>query len=426
MQCRWRRGSGQHFVGYNGQMRPSSTPARSTTTGSKWPLRSRSFVLLLISAFAATSNYATLLSVVPLWAAEGGSGGTGVGSTTAVMMAATVASQLSMPSMLRLLPLRSALALGAALMGVATPAYLISNALGPVLAVSAVRGLGFGMVVVAGSALTAELVPSRLIGKGIGVYGLATGLPSAICLPAGVWIAQEVGFAPVFLVITALTFAAVPIVLGVGSHESRHEVPLSGVPAGRSASGLGLLIAPTLLMVGVSIAFGGLSTFVPLAIEHPLTASTALFAMSIGVNVGRFGAGAVSDVIGAGRVALPAVLVGVLGLAGLAWLTGSEHGVIVSVTAFAFGISFGGVQTDTLVVMFRRAGKGGRRKASTVWNMAFDGGAGMGAVALGGVVALASYEVAFAVSAGLVAATVPVAWRERKWRRGWRRGESNP
>lgn len=382
-------------------------PPSTAVSGS--PLRSRSFLLLLVATFLSVSNYATLLSVVPLWAAEGGSGGTGVGATTGVMMGATVVSQLCMSWLFRILSLRSLFAVGAALMGVTTPAYLLSDALGPVLAVSAVRGVGFGMVVVAGSALTAELIPTRLIGKGVGLYGLSTGLPSVVCLPLGVWVAQEVGFAPVFATMTAFSLIAAPIVLGVRRTDPHAESGGEGTDDD-GAPRLRPLLPGFVLMIGVSIGLGGLSTFLPLAIAHPLTASVALLAMSIGVNVGRMGVGAISDTIGPGRMVLPAVVAGSVGMAGVAVLAGPGPQAVAPVATFAYGVGFGAVQNETLVVMLNRAGLRGRGLASTVWNMAYDGGAGVGAVLLGAVVALASHEAAFAVSAVLIAATAPVAW----------------
>lgn len=386
----------------------------NTNTDTESPLRSRGFILLLVATLLSVSNYATLLSVVPLWAAGGGSGGTGVGATTGVMMGATVASQLCMSWLLRVLSLRSLFAIGAALMGVATPAYVLSDALGPVLAVSAVRGVGFGMVVVAGSALTAKLIPTNLLGKGVGLYGLATGLPSAICLPVGVWVAQEIGFAPVFWTLTALTLAAAPIVLGIRVGDTRASTTNSG----RRESGTRALLVPMLsgfvLMIGVSIGLGGLSTFLPLAIEHSVTASIALLTMSIGVNIGRLGVGAISDTIGPGRMVLPAVVAGALGMAGVSAVVGSGPQTVAPIAALAYGIGFGAVQNETLVVMLRRGGPAGHGLASTVWNMAYDGGAGVGAVVLGVVVAMASHEAAFAVSAVLIAITAPLAWLDSR------------
>ncbi|WP_250448511.1 MFS transporter, partial [Actinotalea sp. C106] len=177
----------------------------------------RDYLLLLAAVFGALSNYAPLLSVVPLWAAQGGAGGGAVGTVTGVMMGATVVTQLAMRPLLRVLSLRRMVAVGALVMGLATPAYLLSSAIGPVLAVSALRGAGFALVVVAGAALVSELVADTHLSRGTGYFGLAAGLPNVAMLPLGVLIAQQVGFLPVVVGTTVLALAAVPLVLGLST-----------------------------------------------------------------------------------------------------------------------------------------------------------------------------------------------------------------
>lgn len=399
-------------MAYNRGMRRGGPDGAGPDEAAPGALRTRDFILLLLATFGAVSNYATLLSVVPLWAASGGSGGAGMGATTGVVMGATVLSQLAMSRLFRLLSLRQLLALGAVLMGLPTPAYALSDALAPVLAVSAVRGAGFGMVVVAGGALTAELVPSAQLGKGIGWYGLSTGLPSVVCLPVGVWAAQEIGFEPVFAATSLFALLAVPVILGV-RHRSASP---PGSPLRETGTGHGRLrpLMPSSgLMVAGAIALGGVSTFLPLALSDPATASLALFGVSVGVIAGRLGTGAAADVIGSGRLLLPAVTLSALGMACLALVTGAGgSGIAAPLAALAYGLGWGAVQNDTLVIMLRRAGSGGHGLASTVWNMAFDGGTGIGAVLLGVVVALAGHSWSFAVAAALIAMTAPLAWRE--------------
>jgi len=372
-------------------------------------------VLLLAATFGALSNYAPLLSVVPLWAASGGSGGAGVGATTGVIMAATVLTQLSMGRLLRLLSLRRMLGVGATLMGAVTPAYLLSSALAPVLVVSALRGVGFGMVVVAGSALVAELLPSRQWGKGAGVYGLAAGLPSVVCLPLGVWAAQQVGFAPVFVAATLLCLAAVPLTVAMSEHRGgSDETEPASTGHGRAA--LRPLAAPWLLLLAAAIALGGIATFLPLALEAPGTTSVALLTLSTCMILGRWGAGAISDLVGAGRILPASVAAGAAGMGGLAVAAGSPAtaSVLAPVAAAVYGLGFGAVQNDTLVVMLRRAGAKGHGLASTVWNIAYDAGTGVGAVLLGVVVAWAGHTWSFAVAAVVIAATAPVAWLESR------------
>jgi predicted MFS family arabinose efflux permease len=387
---------------------PVAGPVPATPGG----LRSRDFALLLMATFGALSNYAPLLSVVPLWASSGGSGGLGVGATTGVVMGSTVMTQLSMGQLLRLLSLRQMLGFGAALMGAATPAYILSSALLPVLVVSGVRGVGFGMVVVAGSAIVAELVPQPQWGKGAGAYGLAAGLPSVVCLPLGVWAAQQIGFVPVFVATTALCLSAVPLVLVMSRPAGTLPKPADRRRE-RTRVALRPLALPWLLLLAAAVALGGVATFLPIALDAPATASVALFTLSLCMIAGRWGAGALSDMIGVGRVLLPAVVAGAAGIAGLALATELDAGAALAAPAAAvYGFGFGAIQNDTLVVMLRRAGDNGHGVASTVWNIAFDAGTGIGAVLLGLLVVWVGHSWSFAAAAIGIALTAPAAWRE--------------
>ena len=71
-------------------------------------------------------------------------------------------------------------------MGVPALGYGLSDALPSVLAMSAVRGVGFAILTVTGSATVALLVPPARLGAAIGVYGLAIALPMLLWLPASV------------------------------------------------------------------------------------------------------------------------------------------------------------------------------------------------------------------------------------------------
>ena len=383
---------------------------RSVGAGGSAGLAGRDFRLVLLATFGVFSNYAPMLSVVPLWAAQGGSGFAGVGAATGVTMGATVLAQAAMGRLLRWWGLRRVFVVGALLLGVPTVGYVLSSGLGWVLAVSAVRGAGFGMVAVAGSALVAELVPPPQLGRALGRYGIAVGIPQVVLLPAGVWVAEHLGFWVVFAVTAALSVLAVPLVLALpGSRaDAERREPRSG--RGR---GWRPLAGPALLMVVAACALGGLTSFLPLALATPSATSTALFLLSGGIMLGRWLAGGWSDRTGAGRLLLPSTAVCGLGMAATALTAGTGTAATAAVSVAVYGLAFGVLQNDTLVVMFHRGGPTGTGTASTVWNMAFDAGVGAGSLAVG-VLALGPWELggAFLASALVILATVPLARRE--------------
>ncbi|MEU1802858.1 MFS transporter [Streptomyces sp. NPDC019937] len=397
-------------------------PRRTDPTQRRSPtgLAGRDFLLLLVATLGTFSNYAPLLSVVSLWSAEGGSGLGGVGAATGVTMATTVGIQLVMGRLLRRYGLRRILAAGALLLGLPTFAYPVSSGLEWVLAVSAVRGVGFGMITVAGSALVAELVPPGRRGRAVGRYGIAVGLPQVVCLPAGVWCAQQFGFTAVFVVTGAVSVLAAPLT-GLMSGERVGEETSSGRESSgqggtsHTPGGLRPLAGPWAMLIVSACALGGMASFLPLTLEGDATAPAALFVLSAAVIVGRWAAGAFNDRAGSGRLLVPGVLACALGTAGVAGAAAGlpAPAVLASVAAGLYGLGFGALQNDTLVMMFHRAGPQGHGVASAVWNMAYDAGTGIGAVAVGVVSQVVGVDGAFAAAAVLIGLVGPLARHER-------------
>lgn len=406
---------------------------------SERPGRRRDFVLLLLATLTALCNFAPLLSVVPLWAAAGGGTGTGVGATTGAMMAATALTQLSMGPVLRRFTLRQIFVIGALIMAVPTPFYLLSDQLGPVLVVSAVRGIGFGLVVVSASALVAEIVPARQLARGLGIHGLATGLPMVAALPLAVWVVQQWSFTPVFLGATALTVVGMGLaaLLSVGGESAQERPgPATGAEllgeatdadrAGRakvsafrrwfgqagSFWALGPLLRPALVFFTLTMALGSVTTFLPLAMVDAATVSLALFVLSLAMIVGRFGAGVLGGHLDPGRLVLPGALAGAAGMTGVVLGTVNDHIVWPAVVGAAiFGLGLGSAQNDALVTILHRAGPGRHGLASTVWNFAYDAGIGTGSVLFGAVLTGLDYPWAFALAVGVILAAAPAARR---------------
>ena len=76
-------------------------------------------------------------------------------------------------------------------MAVLSVVFAASAQLWVLLAVSAGRGVGFGLVTVTSSLLIAVLLPEAERGRGSGRYGAAVGLPNIVGLPAGVWLTSS-------------------------------------------------------------------------------------------------------------------------------------------------------------------------------------------------------------------------------------------
>jgi predicted MFS family arabinose efflux permease len=363
------------------------------------------FRLMLGTTVLGFSGYALLLPVVPLWASRGGSGALGAGATTGVLMLATVATQLAVPWLLTRIGHRWVLGLGVALLGAPAPLLVLSAELGPVLAVSAVRGVGFGLATVAGSALVAELVPPAQHGRAAARYGLAVGLPQLALLAAGVAVVERLGFTVVFVAAGVGPLLGALLVPAIRMPAGGRPAEVAGEPGSAGALAR-IAFRPVLAMLVCSVAQGGLITFLPLAVpDAGLLVALALLATAAGALLGRLAAGELVDRRGwGGRLLRPGVLLAAAGMAAEVVAVGAGGGPMLVAGAAVVGVGFGLVQNDALTALFAAAGAARYGAASAAWNVAFDAGTGVGAVGLGAVAEPFGFAAAFGTSALLCAA----------------------
>ncbi|MFL0580234.1 MFS transporter [Dietzia sp. 179-F 9C3 NHS] len=363
------------------------------------------FVLVLL----AFGGFSLLLPVVPLAVVRGGGSELVAGATTGVFMTVTVCVQLLTPRFLRAVGYRWALAVGSSLLGV--PSGLLAVFDGPfaVLAISGVRGAGFGMMTVAGSALVAELAPPGMLGRASSLVGLAVGISEAVFLPVGLWLLDAFGLPTAAWSATA--FGIVGLVAAARLPDVRPAPPeTTDTGALGTRAAILLLIGPFLVMLAVSVPYGAAASFLSPALDQIVAGSGAVVAgvglglLGAGVIVGRTVAGMVSDRRGPGALVWPGLGVSAFGMAGIAALLVAEANpwwfVLPSVV---FGLGFGAVQNEALVGSFERMPRSRLGTASASWNISFDAGTGLGSIVMGGLAGF-GYVVLFAVAAGLVLA----------------------
>ncbi len=326
-----------------------------------------------------------------------------------MLLATTVIAQLAVPWTLRTLGHGRTMALGLVLMA-AGAALVVADTLTWILACSVVRGVGFGILTVTGSAVVGHLAPPALRGRMVGVYGLAVAVPNLVLLPAGVPAVDAVGFAPVLLV-AALPLFGIPAAIALGHLVRPTPAPAAAPVPGASApvtdraaapAPRGLLAAvvpPTAVLLAATMAGGALLTFLP-QVTSSGTAGLALLLMGVTAAASRFGAGHLADAGprgGHGWLA-PLLVVTAAGTTACAW--GARDGTTGWLLAGALlcGTGYGALQNLTLVSAFQRAGPGRVDETSTVWNVGFDGGTALGAVVVGVVASVWGFPTGFAVA----------------------------
>ncbi len=349
---------------------------------------------LAVMSMFGFSGYAALLAVAPLWVVEGGATAAGAGLVNAVLLAATVLTQLAVPRSLARWGTGRVLVVGLLLLGAPAPAYLLSDGIGWVLMLSAVRGMGFGILTVVGSTVAVQLVPSHRRGAAIGIYGLSVAVPNLVLLPGSVPVVDRFGFAPVFW-LAALPLAGVPAALRL-AHVLRAMDVSPPARAGQrspvSLRGLRGIIVPTVVLFSVTMAGGALLTFAP-QLTSAGTAALVLFAIGVTSALSRWLIGTLADRLGPWLFIAPGLVCLGSAMAISAWAVAHDHASVLVAAAVVVGLCYGALQNLTLVAAFAAVERSNLPAASAGWNIGFDAGTASGSVAAGALAAAYSFPV---------------------------------
>ena len=367
-------------------------------------VRTRGMQALIGVTALGFASYCLTLASLPVYAVTGGAAESTAGVVTAVFLVVTIAVQMAIPALTSRFGIGPVLAGGLIAMGVPSPFYVLDDSVEWISTLSAVRGAGFAVLTVLGATLAARVAPPDRRGESIGLYGLAIAVPNLLAVPAGVALVLDghVGWLSWLAASPLLGLFLVPVLV-------RSVAPEAGPgPAGTRRAAVLAALTPSLVLFVVTLAGGGVVTFLPIERPDGVLATVALLVFGVTGAVTRWRSGMLADRLGGAwllplalAVAAVGLLVTALGLAaGAAW---------VVIGAAVFGAGFGATQNLTLIAAFARTGDSGTTTASAMWNASFDAGTASGALALGFLAAGIGLDWTYVVVAALLAAAVPLA-----------------
>jgi len=371
---------------------------------------------VFLAESCALTSFSLPFSVMPRYASEAGASSAGAGLVTAMLLLGTVVAELIAPALMRRFGHRTLLAVGFVLLGIPALALLPGGTLASIVTVSVVRGFGFGVSTVLTSTLTAELLPADRRGEGFGLYGVAAMAPEVVALPAGVWLANHYGIAPVIVLTAASALIPVAVFRWLPGGTGRGALGRPGAGSGHRdglLTGLrrGGQLRPFLIFASSTVAAGVIASFLPLATGVASNiVVVGLLIQALTATITRWWAGRVGDRRGHARLLVPALAVAA---AGMITLIGLSSPAVVIAGMCLFGAGFGVSQNATFTLMIDRMGPAGTGTASALWNLAYDAGYGAGPAAFGLFVGHTGFPAAFALTGALMLATLPAARRER-------------
>jgi predicted MFS family arabinose efflux permease len=346
-------------------------------------------------------SFNILLSAVPLWVVNRVVPSASAGLPTTVMLLVTITLQPAVPWLLKRLRVGVVQAVGLVLLGGPALLYYLPARLPLILIISAARGVGFAIMTVVVTTLAANLVPAERHGESVALYGLVTAVPAVAGAPIGVALTRA-GHFGVVAIVGSTPLLALPLAFLLGRAQSR-SAPVAGDQKNTPAV-LGRIWAPALFLFVGTVASGGLTAYLPIALRE---ASVPLLLMGLGIVLGRWRVRGLVARFGTRRLVVACSLAAAAGVA-LVGAGARSGGPWVIIGAVIFGCSLGTIQSLSMILIFARAPAGFAATASVAWNISFDAGTGAGAGLVGGLSGLGiGIPAAFMVTGALIVASLP-------------------
>jgi MFS family permease len=361
-------------------------------------LWTKPFVLITTGNLSLFVAFYMLYPTLPLFIKQLGGTETHVGLAMGAFMLASVIFRPIVGGLLDRFGRRPFIVWGLILFTVAMYLYDWVGGVAVLMGLRVLHGMSWALSSTSIMTAVTDLIPTSRRGEGMGWFLTSMTLAMAVGPLLGIWVLDKVSFSALFLLGMILSIATLFLMLGI-------KIPAQARPNSRRIEWFEKSVLPVAVSVFfLFLAYGGITTFVPLFAESIHVNSGAFFlAFAATLAVSRPISGKLADRYGETFVIVPALAITILSLLVLAFSTGL-FGMVVS--AVLHGIGFGSAHPALQAATIRVARADRKGVANASLSTATDLGIGLGAIILGWVSQYTSYQVLFIVSAISVACSV--------------------
>lgn len=386
----------------------TTTPVTgSNVVPEKPPLWTPQFLLLLVSATFMYLMTFMLTPTLPLYVVDVGAGSTATGGViVALYTAGSLLPRLMWGRLADRRGRRVVFVIGVVVMTILSPLYPVFALLPAILLLRLLQGVGFSAASTAASTMAADLVPPSRRAEGIGYYALANTIGMALGPNLGLAVHQGAGALWLFLVSAAGGVVSLLVVTLVRYERRARPAEPSPVPAGAPPATRQRLVERSVLGVCVAFLFivmpyGAVMTYVAAYGLDEGVGDVGLWftVFAVALFAVRLGVGRLSDRYGTTVAFVPAAVAMIVGLV----ILGQAHSFAAfMVSAVVFGLGYGVCLPLLQTAAFAIAPSDRRGAASATVFSTADIAYGVGALLLGGGIAIVGYSAAFTALAALV------------------------
>jgi MFS family permease len=354
-------------------------------------LWTKSFILMTLGLLFLFTAFYMLYPTLPLFIKEMGGNEKQVGLAMGALMLSSVVLRPFVGGLLDRFGRRPFMIGGLLLFILAMYMYNWVGGIIMLIGLRIVHGMSWAVSTTSMMTAVTDMIPSARRGEGMGWFSTSMTLAMAVGPMIGLGIMQGTSYQMMFLFAVGLSVVALLLTLGAKMpfqpHTERKKIQIfekSVLP----------VMAPIFFLF---IAYGGITTFVPLFAEQiKVNSGTFFLVYAATLALSRPVAGKLSDKKGETAVIVPALIITILALIVLSFST-SLLGVLVS--AVLYGVGFGSAQPALQAITLRLAPEDRKGAANAFFSTATDLGIGLGAMVLGLVSEYMSYHILFMVSA---------------------------
>ncbi len=372
--------------------------AQTTQIAEKEKIWTRDFIFVCFANFFIFLGFQMTLPTIPLFVEYLGGNDQLIGIVVGIFTFSALLIRPWAGHALETKGRRLVYLLGLAIFVISVGSYALVASLFFLFAMRIVQGAGWGLSTTAGGTVATDLIPPKRRGEGMGYFGLSGNIAMAFGPALGLALVPIINFHFLFLICAALGAAA----LLLGSF-IRYKPPVKSKNAmqgphkkwdvyEKSA------LKPSLLLFFITVAFGGIATFLPLyAIEVGVKGiEWYFFCFAIALMFSRTFGGRLYDRRGIRVVFVPGVLSIILAMLLLTFL--AHEWMLISAAIF-YGIGFGMIQPALQAWAVNKAPSDRKGMANATFFSFLDLGIGLGAIIFGFIPNFFGYSGIYATAA---------------------------
>lgn len=358
-------------------------------------LWSRPFIFIMFANAIMFMAFEMLLPTLPLFVSHIGGNVSLIGIVTGIFMFSAILIRPFTAALAARMNKKYLLLIGVAICAVMTGAYYLAPNIGTILVFRVLHGLGFGLATTFFATIVTENIPMNRMGEGMGYFGVGETVAISMGPLIGTSIQLKFGYEGVFLGgMTIILLALLLIVFVSRKPQKVHCDNPSHVPVKLLEK---KVLFPSLLTMLVGVAAGSIMSFVALyALEKSIsTVAWFFFVVAVASFAVRLVSGRLFDRHGPGVVLIPSAL---LMMAGLWVLTIAGTNMVFLIAAALYGCGFGAIFPCLQTWCVNLVEEYEREHAMASFFNFFDLGIGGGAMILGIIASVFSYQVLYDIA----------------------------